>query len=164
MSPESLLSIARQIAAGMAAAHAAGIVHGDLKPENVMVTAEGWSRSSTSAWPAACGGSRRPSTDETAELGLAELGDGLFGTPRYLAPEQVRGEPATQASDVFSLGVIFYELATGKPAFPGPNLLQVLDQIRSVEPEPMAARGPRAVRLAAPRDARSATRTGARSR
>jgi serine/threonine protein kinase len=77
--------------------------------------------------------------DETAELGLAEAGDGLFGTHRYLAPEQVRGEPATQASDVFSMGVIFYELATGKAAFDGDHLLQVLDQIRSVDPETMAA-------------------------
>ena len=53
--------------------------------------------------------------DETAELGLAESGDGIFGTPRYLAPEQARGEPATMASDIFALGVVFYELATGKP-------------------------------------------------
>ena len=82
------------------------------------------------------------SSDDTAELGLAEQGDGLFGTPRFLAPEQVRGEPACQASDVFALGLILYELATGKMAFPGGNLLQILDQIRSVDPEPLAAEAP----------------------
>src|SRR5262249_39778157 len=70
------------------------------------------------------------------------LGGGLFGTPRYLAPEQVRGEPASLASDLFSLGVIFYELATGKIAFPATNLLQILDQIRSVDAETLAAETP----------------------
>ena len=47
---------------------------------------------------------------ETDELGMAESGEGIFGTPRYLAPEQTRGEPATFASDVFSLGIVLYEL------------------------------------------------------
>src|SRR5262249_41853964 len=81
-------------------------------------------------------------SDETADLGLAETGSGLFGTPRYLAPEQVRGDPATQASDVFSLGVMLYELAAGKTAFPANNLREVLDQIRSVEPEQFAGELP----------------------
>ncbi len=142
LSSESLHSIARQMASGMAAAHSAGIVHGDLKPENVLVADDGLVKildfglaRRLRAKPTAVG-------DETAELGLAELGNGLFGTPRYLAPEQVRGEPASPASDLFSLGVIFFELATGRPAFPGPNILQVLDQIRSVEPEAMAAEVP----------------------
>ena len=49
--------------------------------------------------------------------GWPESGEGIFGTPRYLAPEQTRGEPATFASDVFSLGVVLYELSTGKTAF-----------------------------------------------
>ena len=139
---ESLLSITRQIASGMAAAHAEGIVHGDLKPENVMVTAEGLVKVLDFGLARRLRRGRPLRTDETAELGLAEGGDGLFGTPRYLSPEQVRGEPATLASDVFSLGILFYELSTGKPAFPAENLLQVLDQIRSVDPDAMAAQAP----------------------
>ncbi len=142
LASEALHSVARQMASGMAAAHAAGIVHGDLKPENVLLADDGLVKildfglaRRLRAKPTAVG-------DETAELGLAELGNGLFGTPRYLAPEQVRGEPASPASDLFSLGVILFELATGQTAFPGPNVLQVLDQIRSVEPEAMAAEVP----------------------
>jgi eukaryotic-like serine/threonine-protein kinase len=139
---EGLQSIARQIAAGMAAAHAAGIVHGDLKPENVMVGDDGLVKILDFGLARRLRRSSAPASDDTAELGLAELGNGLFGTPRYLAPEQVRGEPGSLASDVFSLGVIFYELITGKTAFPGPHLLQILDQIRSVRPEVMAQETP----------------------
>jgi eukaryotic-like serine/threonine-protein kinase len=117
-------------------------VHGDLKPENVMVTPEGLVKVLDFGLARRLRPRRTVRTDETAELGLAEAGDGLFGTPRYLAPEQVRGEPATHASDVFSLGVLFYELTTGKPAFTADGLLQVLDQIRSVDPEVMAAQAP----------------------
>jgi alkyl hydroperoxide reductase subunit AhpC len=139
---ESLVSIGRQIAAGMAAAHAAGIVHGDLKPENVMVTSEGLVKVLDFGLARRLRRSPPVSSDDTAELGLAEQGDGLFGTPRFLAPEQVRGEPACQGSDVFSLGLVLYELATGKMAFPAGNLLRILDQIRSVEPESLAAETP----------------------
>jgi alkyl hydroperoxide reductase subunit AhpC len=139
---DSLQSIARQIAAGMAAAHAGGIVHGDLKPDNVMVTDEGLVKVLDFGLARRLRPTQSLPTDDTAELGLAEIGDGLFGTPRYLAPEQVRGEPASQASDVFSLGVIFYELATGKMAFAANHLLQILDQIRSVQSEAMAAETP----------------------
>jgi len=139
---DSLLSIARQIAAGMAAAHAEGIVHGDLKPENVMVTADGLVKVLDFGLARRLRRGHPIRADDTADLGFADTGDGLFGTPRYLAPEQVRGEPATQDTDVFSLGVIFYELATGKPAFPADSLLQVFDQIRSVDPDSMAAETP----------------------
>ena len=142
LATDSLLSITRQIASGMAAAHAEGVVHGDLKPENVMVTTEGVVKVLDFGLARRLRRGRPIRTDETAELGLAESGDGLFGTPRYLSPEQARGEPATQSSDVFSLGVLFYELSTGRPAFPAENLLQVLDQIRSVDSDAMAAHAP----------------------
>jgi alkyl hydroperoxide reductase subunit AhpC len=139
---DTVVSIAHQIAAGMATAHTAGIVHGDLKPENVMVTAEGLVKVLDFGLARRLRRSQPIRTDETEELGIAESGGGLFGTPRYLSPEQVRGEPATLASDVFALGVILYELATGRTAFAADNILQVFDQIRSVDSDRLAGHAP----------------------
>ena len=140
--PEQLLSISRQIAAGMAVAHEGGIVHGDLKPENVMVSDDGLVKILDFGLARRLRRMHLPEADETGELGIAESGDGLYGTPRYLAPEQTRGEPATFASDVFALGVVLYELSTGKTAFAAPHLLQVLEQIRSLDPARMTAQAP----------------------
>jgi serine/threonine protein kinase len=142
LASHDLLALSRQLAAGMAAAHEGGIVHGDLKPENVMVSDDGTvkildfglARRLHRVHPAKLG--------ETDELGMAESGDGIFGTARYLAPEQTRGEPATFASDVFSLGIVLYELSTGKTAFSAPHVLQVMEQIRSLDPVSKSAEAP----------------------
>lgn len=138
LAPARAATIARQIALGMAVAHAKGVVHGDLKPENVMVADGdvvkildfGLARRASSLSTA--------DPDETIVEGLAEAGDGLFGTPSYMSPEQARGEPATTASDVFALGAILFEMLSGTKAFPGANLLQVLARIRAVAPAQLA--------------------------
>jgi alkyl hydroperoxide reductase subunit AhpC len=137
-----LLSISRQLAAGMAAAHEAGIVHGDLKPENVMVSAEGVVKILDFGLARRLRRLRPIATEDTGDLGIAEYGEGMYGTPRYLAPEQTRGEPATFASDIFALGVVLYELVTGRTAFAAPHVLRVLEEIRSVNPTRMAAEAP----------------------
>jgi serine/threonine protein kinase len=139
---DEMLSISRQIAAGMAAAHEAGIVHGDLKPENVMLSDEKVVKILDFGLARRLRRLRTLSPGETDELGMAEAGEGMFGTPRYLAPEQTRGEPATFASDVFALGVVLYEMTTGKTAFAAPHVLQVMDQIRSVNPDEMVEEAP----------------------
>lgn len=137
-SVDDLLHFARQIAGGLAAAHDAGIVHGDLKPDNIMVADDGLVKVLDFGLARRVDRLGLASSEETSALGYAENGDGLFGTPRYLAPEQTLGDPATFASDVFSLGVVFYEMATGRPAFGEGNVLQVMNQIRNVDPEAMA--------------------------
>jgi alkyl hydroperoxide reductase subunit AhpC/predicted Ser/Thr protein kinase len=151
---EQAASLGRQIALGMAAAHDLGIVHGDLKPENVMISGDGVAKildfglSRRQARPGA--------PDETLVMDGAEIGSGLVGTPSYMAPEQTTGEPASKASDVFALGVILFEMLAGRRAFPSKNLLQVLDQIRRVDAEALASEVPEPLapilRLALARD------------
>ena len=136
--PEWAGRILWQVAAGMGAAHRRGLVHGDLKPANIMVTECG------TAKVLDFGLSRREgqapmAADPDATVDETELAPlGLSGTPSYMAPEQAQGSPPTSASDVFALGVIAYEMLTGRKAFPGANLLQVLNQIARVDPDRMA--------------------------
>jgi serine/threonine protein kinase len=118
-------SLARQVAQGMARAHASGVVHGDLKPANILVTPEGIAKIVD------FGMARRQtghSGDETAIWEPRSSG-GISGTPAYMAPEQALGQPATEASDVFSLGVILFEMITGRRARTEGNILQMLRQI-----------------------------------
>ena len=138
----------------MAAAHEAGIVHGDLKPENVMLSDEGMVKILDFGLARRLHRLRPIKASETDELGMAESGEGVFGTPRYLAPEQTRGEPATFASDVFSLGTVLYELTTGKTAFAAPHVLQIMEQIRSLDPASMAEETPEPFRSLLQPDAR----------
>jgi len=99
--PDKLLDVARQLAAGLAAAHARGVLHRDLKPTNVMIDADGQVKI----------------TDfgiATAALGEDRSG---AGTPAYMAPERLAGEPASVKSDLYALGLVLHEMATGKPVF-----------------------------------------------
>jgi eukaryotic-like serine/threonine-protein kinase len=129
--------IGRQIALGMASAHAQGIVHGDLKPDNVIVTHEGVAK--ILDFGLARRDRRMVNPQETLVLGVADSAEGLTGTPSYMAPEQAGGEPTTPASDVFTFGSILFEMLTGRKAFPGDNLLQVLNAIRAVDGEHFAS-------------------------
>jgi serine/threonine protein kinase len=131
--------LGHQIALGMAAAHSLGIVHGDLKPANLLVTHGGAVKITD------FGLSRRSAplqdSDETQRWESIDEGK-IAGTPAYMSPEQSRGESVTPKSDVFSLGAVLYEMLTGKPAFAGENVLQVLDQIRNVAPDHYVAEVP----------------------
>jgi len=103
-------AIAVALCDALAAAHDVGVVHRDVKPGNVLIGEDG----------------RIVLTDfGIAEVNLAELGR-LEGTPRFMAPEQALGEPATPAADIYALGVVLYEMLTGRPAFAG-NMAEILD-------------------------------------
>jgi predicted Ser/Thr protein kinase len=130
-----LLDVSGQVADGLAAAHARGLVHRDLKPQNVLVTKEG--RVKILDFGLAKQG--QPPIEGLegpagAEPSLTTPG-AIVGTVGYMSPEQARGEAADYRSDQFSLGVILYELATGKKAFDRGSAIETLSAILRDEPE-----------------------------
>jgi len=119
LSVERFLDIALQITSAMGAAHAAGIIHRDLKPANVMLTSSGAVKVvdfglARLMQPEASTSPEEPTVQMTGPLTRPGA---MVGTVGYMAPEQVQGQRATPRSDVFALGVLFYEILAGKPAF-----------------------------------------------
>jgi non-specific serine/threonine protein kinase len=110
------------VAGALAAAHERGIVHRDLKPANIMLTSDGRVKVLDFGL-AKLARVRAASTDSDTETAVAALSrpGQVVGTIPYMAPEQVRGEEADERTDVFALGVVLYELATGRRPFQGPN-------------------------------------------
>jgi serine/threonine protein kinase len=117
-----VIDIGRQLAAGLQAAHAAGVIHRDIKPSNLKITADG--RLKILDFGIA---QLRTIGTETTRTGTM-LG-GIAGTLPYMAPEQLHGLPADARSDVYSAGAVLYELATGTRAFPERHDLEVIDAV-----------------------------------
>lgn len=131
---ERVLSLGIQMADALAYAHAQGIVHRDVKPSNIMLSADG-------------------ATVKLLDFGVARMGEGeagsaaehrartqvgqLIGTPQYMSPEQALGTPVDHRSDLFSLGAVLYEMVTGRVAFEGTGLATLALKITQEQPEPV---------------------------
>ena len=131
-----LLEFARQTAGAIAKAHAAGIVHRDLKPTNIMVTNDGVVKVLDF-------GLASPVRKEgPSSVGAETLSTQITGTPPYMSPEQARGEPTDERTDIFSFGSILYEMVSGNRAFDNGGLDSVLYQVVNVEPPELAQLNP----------------------
>ena len=117
LTPRQALSLLAQAAAALAEIHRLGIVHRDVKPANMMLRADG--------------------TMVLADFGIAKRSEGsmdrtvhgeFFGTPYYISPEQANGKPATERSDIYSLGIIFYEMLLNKRPFEGNSIVELISQ------------------------------------
>lgn len=135
------LDLAAQIADGLSAAHAAGVVHRDLKPENIMVTRDG--RAKILDFGLA---RYQPRSSSALEATMTVTQPGLvMGTIGYMSPEQVTGSPAGAQSDIFSLGIVLYEMLTGKLAFERTTSVETMSSILRDEPADLPANVPPAV-------------------
>src|SRR6266403_4011761 len=137
MSAHRALEVAVQVASALAAAHDAGVVHRDIKPENIMLRPDGYAK--VLDFGIAKLTEQRPASDHY-ELGgpaVLQTQPGLvLGTGHYMSPEQVRGQTVDARSDIWSLGVVIYEMIAGIPPFRGETPSDCIASILTTEPPP----------------------------
>jgi serine/threonine-protein kinase len=140
MAPRDALALCVQIAAAIEAAHERGIIHRDLKPANVMITSSGFAKvldfglARIDAPSASSAGDLAESPTVTAYAGATVAGT-ILGTAAYMSPEQARGKPVDRRSDVWSFGCVLYECLTGRPAFAGETVSDLIARILEREPD-----------------------------
>jgi len=130
--PSELVRLAIQIAQALDAAHSVGIIHRDIKSSNVMVTPRGHAKVLD------FGLATRTIPDDAAR----EDSGAVMGTAPYMSPEQALGDPVDGRSDLFSLGVVLYEMATGRLPFAGPTVYETIHEIVDADPKPITSINP----------------------
>jgi serine/threonine protein kinase len=138
---EEALSISVQTAEALSAAHQAGIVHRDIKPENIMIRPDGYVKVLDFGLAKLTEIMSAGGEEETKRLVKTNPGM-IMGTVSYMSPEQARGKITDARSDVFSFGVVMYEMLTGKMPFAGETVTDTLSSIISLEPQPITSLAP----------------------
>jgi len=136
--PHAALEIAVQVASALAAAHEAGVVHRDIKPENIMLRPDGYVK--VLDFGIAKLTEQAASDDHTVETtAVLQTRPGLvLGTAHYMSPEQARGQTVDARSDIWSLGVVLYEMVGGSPPFRGETPSDCIASILTTEPPPLS--------------------------
>jgi serine/threonine protein kinase/predicted Zn-dependent protease len=140
INPHAALEIAVQVASALAAAHEAGVVHRDIKPENIMLRPDGYAK--VLDFGIAKLTEQRPASDDhTVETtAVLQTRPGLvLGTAHYMSPEQARGQKVDARSDIWSLGVVLYEMVAGSPPFRGETPSDCIASILTTEPPPLSS-------------------------
>src|SRR6266699_217073 len=142
INPNAALEIAVQVASALAAAHEAGVVHRDIKPENIMLRPDGYAK--VLDFGIAKLNERLASDlDEVGTTAVLQTRPGLvLGTAHYMSPEQARSQKVDARSDIWSLGVVLYEMVGGSPPFRGETPSDCIAAILTAEPAPLSSIAP----------------------
>ena len=134
------LDIAIQIASALNAAHSAGVVHRDIKPENIMLRPDGYVKVLDFGIAKLTERQRPAPDDEAPTRALVQTGKGVvMGTAHYMSPEQTRGVQVDARTDIWSLGVVLYEMLAGSAPFAGESVSDCIASILKTEPVPLTA-------------------------
>jgi serine/threonine protein kinase len=132
---DETLSVARQMADALDAAHEAGIVHRDLKPANVRITPDGIVKVLDFGLAKSIEATEPSGTNVITSLAMT-LHGAILGTAAYMAPEQARGRPVDRRADLWALGCVVYEMLTGRRAFSGADITDTITSVLRDEPAP----------------------------
>jgi serine/threonine protein kinase len=129
---DEAFNFAKQICEGLEAAHEKGIIHRDLKPANIKITPDGNVKVLDFGLARIFEDQRNVPLSNSPTLMSGSIQGGILGTPGYMSPEQARGHPADQRSDIFSFACVLYEMLTGRQTFQGETVTDMIASARRI--------------------------------